>query len=373
MSYELQSIMIMRGIHEALRPLRSLFQDLKTVIAGLLKEISNHLARLVGGLVAPINRVAAASQAGRPPSAVGAIIRQPQPRDAGGRFTAYPSWGGDIEALRREETSAFQESQRNLVDGVLKALTTPRLNFPEDNVVRTGSSGKVTGTPLPSFMEGMKGLLGNLKELTKSSYVAAKTQIKSTLMTGVHMKLMEWLGLLLDPLLELMDMFTPIVEILADIFRAFLMPVTLMIVGLLNQIMPVLTSFLTGVMNGTAGLAQMGQFLVEHIIAPIGKFFVFLGGVIAWFAGCLWNGLVKVIDLVDFLDVLPTSGWYVQAPLPAWPFAQGGTVLASPGGTLALLGEAGQDEHVIRGDRMEELIAAVMHLESALTERRFTI
>lgn len=121
-------------------------------------------------------------------------------------------------------------------------------------------------------------------------------------------------------------------------------------------------------------LRPLGNFLHTWIVQPFEGIVSFVGGLpakIASAASGMWDGIVSafkgalnaVIRLWNGLRIpsFTVGGWDIPGPGPNVPsistpeinfpnipmLAHGGIVRATPGGTLALLGEAGQDEAVI--------------------------
>jgi phage-related protein len=142
----------------------------------------------------------------------------------------------------------------------------------------------------------------------------------------------------------LIDAFLPLIETLLppllDLFLKINEPMTAMLKDIIPFLIPIIED-----------LGKMFKWMVDNILGPL---ITGLSTVVDWFNKLMgFDG--KSVNIKTGMTV-NNDGTPNRDGNPATPFANGGIVLPSPGGTLARIGEAGKAEAVIPLDRLDSMM-----------------
>ena len=213
----------------------------------------------------------------------------------------------------------------------------------------------VTGlTASPEFEEFINNLAKSFGELVKivMPLLPILFQLISDLLPPVMeiinalwpivMKLVEafipLIQAILPPLIDLIMELMPIIDILVDIFIAFIPVITAMttaFIPLLKSYLPPLLGLLEALSPALQVVADTMLWMVKYVVKPLADG---IGGLVGWFTQLLG------------LSGKPVSAPGLTANRPK--LAEGGIVMPRPGGVPVTVAEAGQAEAIIPLDKL---------------------
>lgn len=252
----------------------------------------------------------------------------------------------------------------------------------------------IIGELISQLVSALVPILPTLTELITSVAGIFLTLMES--LTPVLPIIGELIGQLVTALVPILPVLTELIKIVADIFITLiealtpLIPVIIELVGacispllkIMEPILPVVTDLAKLLGNSLKAsfevispiiktVTDVLVWLLEHALSPLTGGFTGMGDVI----GKVFGGLVAIVKtpinaIIDLVNKaigsingisfdLPgfLGGGHVGFDIPKIPrLADGGIVRARPGGTLTVVGEAGQDEVVIPLSKLESII-----------------
>lgn len=198
-------------------------------------------------------------------------------------------------------------------------------------------------------------------------------------------------------LVTLFDAFSPLIPVITDLLSIALNLISLALQPIIS-VVQVLAPILTGVLGGAVkivvpiigGLVKMFTTLVSFITGPVAGAFTFISSAIrsafsgiANFLGGIFRGIANAIKApINFMidGINRFLGGLSNIKIPDWVpgvggrgfniaklprLAQGATVLPRPGGTAAILAEAGRAETVVDTGKMNALIDRLLEQGAA--------
>jgi uncharacterized protein YjgD (DUF1641 family) len=222
--------------------------------------------------------------------------------------------------------------------------------------------------------EALRQLEKTLDELTKSKTIKAikgTTQMfKGMAKASVKGFIIQQFIKLLEPLMILLELFTPILDVLGAIILSTFVPVIKWLGPAIGEfakwlweIKDILALFLSPVTQIQVIIVaiiiaiQVLVSVYENVLVPAWNGFIFILKVIGNAIAMFINFIIGLINLIPFVNI-PT--------IPLFPLAEGG-IVTSP--TLAMIGEAGPEAVIplnggMGGGRTESLLEDILDAQN---------